>query len=136
MALSLGVATANAAADAAVDLVDGGSGPGTIEVRTGGKPATPATGPTGTLLLTFTLNDPAFGSAVNGVAALDVSPDVAATGVAAGTAGWFRVKDSNGVAVLDGACGTSGAELNLSTTTVSIGLEVTITSGSYTQPQA
>lgn len=135
MALRLAAASRSAAADAVVDRLDAGSGPATIEVRTGSQPATPATGATGTLLVTFTLNDPAFGSASAGAAALGVSPAVTATGVADGTAGWFRAKDSDGNVVLDGACGTSGAELNLSTTTISTGLSVSITSGSYTQPQ-
>lgn len=135
MAFRLAAGSRSAAADAVVDRLDAGSGPGTIEVRTGAQPASPAAAATGTLLLTFALNDPAFGDAATGVATLDVDPALAATGVAAGDAGWFRAKDSNGTVVFDGACGTSGAELNLSTVTVSVGLVVTITSGSYTQPQ-
>jgi len=135
MALRLATSARNAAADAVVDLLDAGAGPATIEVRTGSQPATPATGATGTLLVTFTLNDPAFGSASVGVATLSVSPAISAVAVANGTAGWFRAFDSNGAVVLDGACGTAGSELNLTTTTISIGLTVTITSGSYTQPQ-
>lgn len=135
MAFRLAAASRSAAADAVVDLLDAGSGAATIEVRTGTQPATPATSATGTLLLTFTLNDPAFGAASSGVASLDVDPSITATGVAAGDAGWFRAKDSNGNVVFDGACATSGSELNLSTITVSIGLVVSITSGSYTQPQ-
>lgn len=134
MSLRLAAASRNAAADGVVDRLDGGSGAATIEVRTGSQPATPEDSATGTLLATFTLNDPAFGDAAAGVATLDVSPAISTTGVAAGTAGWFRAKDSAGNVVFDGACGTSGAELNLSTTTISVGLTVSITSGSYTQP--
>lgn len=136
MATRLSGAAASAAADAVTTLLDAGAGPATIEVRDGAQPATVATPATGTLLGTFTLNDPAFAAAVAGVAALDVSPAVSFTGVAPGTAGWFRAFDSNGVAVFDGACATSGAQLNLSTTTISIGLVVTVTAGSYTQPLA
>lgn len=135
MTLRLATTARNAAANAVVDSLDAGAGPATIKVYTGSQPATPQTAPTGTLLLTFTLNDPAFGDAATGAATLDVAPALTATGAAAGTAGWFRAADSTGAAVFDGACGTSGAELNLSTTTVSTGLDVTITSGSYTQPQ-
>lgn len=135
MTLRLATASRSAAADGVVDRLDAGAGAGTIKVYTGSQPANPQTGPTGTLLATFTLNDPAFGAAASGVATLDVDPELTATGVADGTAGWFRAADSDGNAVLDGACGTSGAELNLSTTTISTGLSVSITSGSYTQPQ-
>lgn len=134
MTLRLANAVRSAAADGAVDRLDAGAGAATIKVYTGAQPATPASAPTGTLLLTFTLNDPAFGSAVNGVAALDVTPALTALGAAAGTAGWFRAADSDGNAVFDGACGTAGAELNLTTTAVTVGLEVGISSGSYTQP--
>lgn len=134
MTFILSTAVRNAMADAAVDLIDAGAGAGTIEVRTGLQPANPAASATGTLLLTFTLNDPAFGSASTGACALSVSPTISATGVAPGTAGWFRVFDSNSNPIFDGACGTSGSQLNLSTTTVSVGLTVTITSGTFTQP--
>lgn len=135
MTLRLAAGSRSAAADGVVDRLDAGSGPATIKVYTGSQPANPATSPTGTLLLTFTLNDPGFGSASTGAAALSTSPGLSATGAADGTAGWFRAADSDGNAVFDGACGTSGAELNLSTTTVSTGLSVSITSGTYTQPQ-
>jgi hypothetical protein len=133
--LALAIAARNAAVDAVVDLLDAGSGPATIDVRTGSKPATPATSATGTLLVTFTLNDPAYGSASSGSAALNVGTAITATGLAAGDAGWFRAKDSNGAVVFDGECGTSGKELNLNTVTVSVGLAMSITSGTYTQPQ-
>jgi len=135
MTLRLAADSRSAAADAVVDRLDAGAAPGTIKVYSGSQPATPATAPTGTLLLTFTLNDPAFAAAATGVSALDIAPDLTATGVAAGDAGWFRAADSDGNTVLDGACGLGGSELNLSTLAVSIGLEVTITSGTYTQPQ-
>ena len=94
MALRLAAATRSVKADAAVDRLDAGSGPGTIKVYTGTQPATPATSPSGTLLATFTLNDPAYGAAAAGVATLDVDPALTTTGVAAGDAGWFRAADS------------------------------------------
>ncbi len=124
----------NAAVDGAVGRLDAGTGPATIKVYTGPQPATPATPPTGTLLLTFTLNDPAFAAASGGSAALSTTPALTTLGVGAGAAGWFRAADSDGNAKLDGAVGTSNADLVLSTTTVSVGLSVTVTSGSYAQP--
>lgn len=136
MALRLPTASRNAAADAVGDRADGGAGPGEIEVRTGSQPASANDAATGTLLLTFTLSDPAWAAAVTGAKVLDVTPVPAAVGVADGTAGWFRMVDSDGGSVLDGAVTASGGggELTLNTTTVSIGLDVSITGGSLTMP--
>src|SRR5688572_2177889 len=139
MATRLATATRNAATDAVVDLIDGGAGAGTIDVRTGTQPATAEDSATGTLLLTFTLNDPAFGAAgasVAGRADLDVSPAVATVGLADGDAGWFRVKDSTGATVFDGAVTATGGggQLELSTIAVSVDLDVSITSGTVTMP--
>jgi hypothetical protein len=136
MATRLATSARNASANAAVDLIDAGAGPGTVEIRTGAQPATPNTAASGTLLATATLNDPAFGDAVDGVNTLDVDPEVEATGVADGTAGWFRARDSAGNAVFDGAVTATGGggQLELNTTTISVGVTVTITALTYTQP--
>src|SRR5262245_25582205 len=133
-AITLATTTRNAKANAAVDLVDAGSGPGYVELRTGSQPASPQTPATGTLLATVTLNDPAYGDAAVGVCTLDVTPEPTETAVATGTAGWARMYDSAGNAVFDGECGTSGKFVNLATVSVVSGTDVTITSGSYTQP--
>lgn len=136
MATRIPTASRNAACDAVVDLTDGGSGAGTIDVRTGTQPASANDAASGTLLATFTLNDPAFGAASTGVATLDVDPAITTTGLAAGDAGWFRMKDSAGATVLDGAATATGGggQLELSTIAVSIGLTVSITSGTVTMP--
>lgn len=123
----------SAAADAVVDLLDAGAGAATIEVRTGSQPATADSAATGTVLCTFTLADPAFGAASSGVATMASTPRTT-TGSAAGTAGWFRAKDSTGATVFDGSVGTSGAELNLNTLTISVGVNVEVTSGTVTMP--
>ncbi len=138
MAESFSVAARNAAANAVTALIDGGSGAGTIAIRSGAKPATPETAASGTLLVTLTLNDPSFSPAASGVAAGDVTPPPAGTGVAAGTAGWARIADSTGAAVLDvdvTATG-GGGDIELSTTTISVGLSVSLTTLSFTQPQS
>ena len=132
MALRISTSARNAAADAIADLVDAGTGAGTLRIYTGTQPATPNTAVTGTLLATVTLVDPAFGAASTGVVTLADPGSV--TGAADGTAGWFRVYDSDSNAVFDGACGTSGAELNLNTTTISTGVTVDITGGTLTMP--
>lgn len=138
MATRIPTASRNAAANAIVALLDAGAGPGTVEVRTGAQPASANDAATGTLLVTFTLADPAFGAAATGVATADTDPDIDATGVAAGTAGWFRGKDSTGATVIDGSVTASGGggDMILSTTTISVGLTVTLTDWTVTMPAA
>lgn len=134
MTTTLATSARNAAADAVVDLFDAGAGAGTVEIRSGTKPANPNTAPSdGALLATLTLSDPAFGSAVNGTATANaITSDSSAD--ATGTASWFRGQDSNGNAVLDGSVGTSGQDMNLNTTSIVAGAIVAITSWTYTQP--
>jgi hypothetical protein len=136
VATRLSTTARNAMADAVADLMDAGSGAGTIDVRTGTQPASAQDAASGTLLATFTAADPAFGAASTGVCTLDATPVLETTGLAAGTAGWFRAKDSTGATVFDGAVTATGGggQLELSTTTVSIGLTVQITSGTLTAP--
>jgi len=140
MAIGLPAATRNAAADAVVDLADAGSGAAYIELRSGSKPATPGDTATGTLLVTFTLNDPAFGNAgasAAGRADLSLSPAISATGAASGDVGWFRLYDSDDNVIMDGTVSATGGggDLTMSTVTVSSGLDVNLTSGSVTMPE-
>lgn len=132
MTIRLANTTRNAMANALAGEVDGGPAAGTLEIRSGAQPATAETAASGTLLATVTLVDPSFGAAANGVITLADPPSV--NGVAAGTAGWFRVKKSSGETVFDGSVGTAGADLNLATTTVSVGLAIDITGGTITVP--
>ncbi|WP_188188034.1 hypothetical protein [Nonomuraea sp. SYSU D8015] len=133
MAFRIPTAVRNAACDAIVDALDAGAGAATIEVRSGSQPASANDAAGGTVLATFTLADPAFGAAANGVANLASTPR-STTGSAAGTAGWFRAKDSSGNTVFDGSVGTSGADMNLNTLTISVGVTVELTSGTVTMP--
>lgn len=134
MTLTLSSAIRSALADVLVDALDAGSGPGTIQIRSGTRPAGPGTTATGTLLATVTLADPAFGSASSGVATL-TDPAVV-TAVADGTASWFRALDSASTAVFDGRVTATGGggDLTLATTTITTGLQVDITGGTITQP--
>lgn len=134
MATRLATAARNSASSAIAGLLDAGSGPGTIQVRTGSQPATPNTAASGTLLLTFTLADPAFGAASNGT--VTAAAIAAATGAADGTAGWFRALDSTGAAVLDGSVTATGGggDMTLNTVTVSVGLTVTISGWTISMP--
>lgn len=134
MAWGLSTAARNAAADAVVDLIDGASSAGTMQIRSGTRPATPATTATGTLLATVTFADPAFGAASTGSAA--VSNPAPVTAVATGTASWCRILDSDSTAILDGDVTATGGggDVTLSSTSISSGQTVDITGGSITMP--
>lgn len=134
MAITLATATQNAKANAAVDLIDGGTGAGSLQIRSGTRPASANDAATGTLLAEVVLGNPAFGDSAAGVATL-ADPDPV-TGVAAGTATWFRVLDGDNATIFDGDVTATGGggDLTLATTTISIGLSVDITGGTYTQP--
>ncbi len=141
MPLRIPTAVRNAMCDAAVDLIDGGAGAGVLRIYSGSQPATPATSPSGTLLAEFTLSDPAYGAASVGVATLDITPAVTATGLSAATAGWCRYVDSTeaagtGLGVMDGeVTGTGGGGLvELASLSISVGVVVTITSATFTMP--
>jgi len=137
MTLGYTVAVRNSQLAALAARFDAGAAGATIKVYSGARPATAdtAVGGGNTLLLTLTLAATAFGAQAGGSMSLAGLP-VVGTGVAAGTAAWFRAADSDGVTVTDGTCGAdgSGADIELSTTTVSIGLEVSLTAGTVTQP--
>lgn len=122
-------------ADVVKTFMDADVGAGKVEVYTGTQPTNPNTAPSGTLLATFTAADPSFGAASAGVITLAGTP-LNATGVAAGTAGWFRASDNSGDAVFDGTVSATGGggTLELNTTTVSVGLTLSITGGTITMP--
>jgi hypothetical protein len=124
---------------------------GVIEIYTGTQPSSANNAVTGTLLGTVTLAGGAFtpGSPTNGLtfaAAADGSVSKSGVwsfvGIAAGTAGWFRLKAnavdtgllSTTAVRMDGSIGTSGADLNISNINVAIGAPNTVDTFVYTQP--
>jgi len=135
MTLTLSTATRSAAAVAVLGEIDGGSAAATLQIRSGSRPAGPGTTATGDLLLEFTLADPSFTES-GGVLTLDATPALAAEGLDDGTATWFRILDSDDVAIIDGKVSVSGGggDIIISTTTVSVGLDVEITAGTITMP--
>ena len=132
--LRLATSARNAAVKGITDLIDAGSGPGTIKIYSGAQPATPNTAASGTLLATVGLGDPSFGAPSNGVVA--GADPAAVNAVATGAAGWCRVADSDGNAVFDGSVGTSGSDLNFDSVSWTAGGTVSISSGTVTQPTA
>lgn len=98
----------------------------------------PATGGTATTLLAQLTGNATFApSASGGVLTLNaITPDPGDE-VVEGTATWFRIYASNGTThVLDGSVGTSGSDLNLTTTSIAAGQPVSITSFVITEGNA
>lgn len=134
--LKISAAARSAACNAVVDLIDGGSGAGRVEIRTGSPPATPATADSGTLLATCPMSDPAFGSASAGVAvANSISDDSSADD--SGDAGHFRVKDSDDAVILQGTAGEAAdtSDMEFDDKSIVAGGVVGITSFSVTMPE-
>ena len=126
---------------------------GVIDIYSGAQPASADAAETGTKLLRITLNNAAFvaGQAANGlefettpangIAVKAIAEVWSGLGLADGQAGWYRHYDnaattgqSTSAVRLDGACATSGSQLNMSSTTVVTSAPITIDSCAYTFP--
>lgn len=139
MAIRYSIATAILAANAVVDRLDTG---GTIEVYDGAQPATADTAiTTQNLLVEFDIPAPGFGPAADVVGQTYVEAVGAAIAsadpVAAGTATWARVKNTDGDVVFDGNVGNaaSTAYARMSSTTVTLGVGISVLSHTYRQPK-
>lgn len=121
---------------------------GVLEIYSGTQPVSADAAKTGTLLVRITLgsgsfaagspdNGLEFGLASAGVIAKE-TPVWSGTGLVAGTAGWYRLyanatdagalDSSYEYPRIDGSIGTSGAQLNASSTSISVGATITIDS--------
>lgn len=129
MATSYATALRNAQLDAITTFAGNGA---KLRIYGGTRPATGGTATT--LLAEFTLGSPFAGAASGG--SLSVTAPAATTGAADGTATWFRIVKSDNTFVLDGSVGTSGADCNLNTTTISTGVNVSISSISISRGNA
>lgn len=116
-------------------LANGGS----LKIYSGTQPANPDTALSGnTLLATFAFNATAFGSPslISGkekIAASFVGATV--TAAATGTATFGRILESDGTTVVaDVTVGTSGADVNLNSTSITSGGNVTLTSFNLGEP--
>lgn len=113
--------------------IDAGAGAGLLRIYDGSRPSKGGTATT--LLAELTFSDPAAPAASGGVLTFSsITQDASAN--ATGTATWFRWVDSTGTFVGDGSVGTSGADLNLATTSIIAGQPVAVTSGTITAPNA
>lgn len=123
MAVTHSNAAKSAAADAVLGLLDVGSGSnGLLELQTSA----------GAEVATLDLDDPAFGSAVNGVAdANTISDDTNATG---GTIAKFELQNKDGTGVVLGSVTviTGGGDIEMSSVVIGAGDTVRVTSLEYT----
>ena len=116
---------------------------GKIKIYSGSQPAGGNSSLTGTLLSTLTFGATAFGtpaasgaegSRVVTATANSITSDTSAA--ATGTAGYFVLEKSDGTTVIAmGSVATSGADLNLNTTSIVTGATVSITSLTITQTE-
>lgn len=130
MALAYSTTLRNAMLDA-ITTAAGGSA--LLRIYDGTRPATG--GSATTLLAELTCNATFAPSAASGVLTLNsITQDSSAN--ATGTATWFRIVTSGATFVLDGNVGTSGSDLNLTTTSIVSGQPVSVTSFTITEGNA
>jgi hypothetical protein len=134
---------ADATTEAAINALTALCNSGFIEVYSGTQPtdANTAIG-SQVLLATLDLSATAFGTATasgsagSRVVTAAANSITSGNAVATGTAAWFRCYKSNGTSVVfDGSVGTSGADLNLSSTSIVSGEPVSITSFSVSESE-
>jgi hypothetical protein len=104
---------------------------GKLRIYSGTRPATG--GAITTLLGELTLGSPfAPGASAGVLTANSVTGDTSAD--ATGTASWFRIFKSDGTTIcLDGSVGTSGADLNLTSTSIVATEPINVTSLTITR---
>jgi len=124
MAITLETVSRNAACNAVVDQLELGSGAGKLKIRDGS-----------TLLVTITLQDPAFGSSSTGTATAAGLP-LSGVAVAAGDADNYQVTDSADVLYWSGVVTETGngGDLELDNTNIVIGQTVNLAAWSHTLP--
>lgn len=124
MALAYEAATLR---DAMMDAITTHAGNAALlRIYDGSRPATGGTATT--LLAELTCGTPFAAASVNGALTLNaITQDASAN--ATGTATWFRIVKADGTThVMDGNVGTSGSDLNLTTTSIVSGQPVSVTS--------
>lgn len=134
----ISTASRNAACDAIVDLIDGGTGAGTCAIRTGAPPTNVGDASSGTLLGTLTFSGTAFGAASTGTAtAASITSDTDAD--ASGDAGHFRVyagAAADTAALFQGTAGEAAdsTDMTFDNKTIVAGGTIAISSFTLTVP--
>jgi hypothetical protein len=129
MAISITAAAAQAMGAALATAIGSAA---LIRIYSGSKPATPETAASGTLLATVTVS----GSFTSTGGVLTAADPAQVTPVANGTAGYFRVLTSGATAILDGTVGTSGADMNLSSVSITTASPLDLGVPTFTVPVA
>lgn len=131
---NISIASAKAAVDAVVDLIDVGAGANArIRIYDGTQPASPDVALSGQTLLAeidlgtatiFSAAATQTNSATANASAILPKTDTSADGT--GTATWFRAvnADSTPVALIDGTVGTTGTDMTLDNTSIVAGQEI------------
>lgn len=126
--LALATTLRNTMLDAIKTAIDAGTA-GLLRIYDGSRPATG--GAATTLLAELTFSDPSAAAAAAGVLTFSaITSDASAN--ATGTATWCRIVDSAGTFVADANVGSSGADFNLNTTSITAGQTVSCTSATIT----
>jgi hypothetical protein len=121
--------------NAMLDQIEVISGPSAkVVIYSGSAPATVAAAASGTALATVNLPADWAGNAAAGRKDFVVPQSTVAS--AAGTAGYFRITTSAGVATMQGTVGTTSGDLNLDNVSLASGQTVQITSWQITAPGA
>lgn len=121
-------AAQNAAVAAVAALIDAGSaGSAVLELRTGAPSADIEDPPSGTLLATANLSNPAFSSPIDGVVESEDLP-IAMAGLDDGEIGHYRVADRDGNTVIHSASvGVGVGELQVDSLSVETSEDITVT---------
>lgn len=139
-------------------MLNGGAGNGVkaglalgfIDIYQGSQPADADTGSAGSLKLgTVTVNgDGSTGVTFDATTTTTISKAAAETwkftGLAAGVAGWFRFYQAGGSPTatsttekrIDGSIGTSGADMNITNTTIALSATTTVDACTLTLPKS
>ena len=129
MALGFATTLRNSMLNSITTALDAGAGAALIRIYDGTRPATG--GAATVLLAELTCTDPSASAASGGVLTFSsITQDASAN--ATGTATWFRMVDSAATFVMDGSVAASGADLNLTTPSITITQPVSITSATIT----
>jgi hypothetical protein len=133
MTFRISTAARNASVDAVTALINAGTPPGLLRVRTSTQPTNVGDSENGTLLGTLTFSNTSFGASSTGTAtANSITSDTNAD--ASGTATHFRVLNAAATAIADGTCGLGSGDMSFDNNVIVAGGTIACTSFTITQP--
>jgi hypothetical protein len=138
--LKISTAARDALVDAFTALIDGGTGAGRIEIRTGSPPTDVDDASTGTLLGTLTFQADSYSASSGGTATVTPSINSDTDANDSGDAGYFRVyagAAGDTAALLQGTCGEAAdapVDLEFDEKTIVAGGTIAISALSLTMP--